>query len=185
MSDNGESRAYSILPANRSALEAGFDLVLAKLIERIAPPFPELMNPAAAPVEFLPYLAADRGVTEWNPSAPADEMRSTVAAAWPTKRQAGTRAALSAAVRGLQFSPEVMAWHEQSPRGAPYSFRVLAWIDRAYDADVDQRLTKRLEEAKSERDTFSLVVGISSTAQIYTAAATFARETVTLYPREL
>ena len=65
MSDDLEPRRVSVLPPTRSLLEAGLDLAFAKLLERIEPPFPELMDPQATPAEFLPYLAADRGVSEW------------------------------------------------------------------------------------------------------------------------
>ncbi|MFG9976470.1 phage tail protein I, partial [Pseudomonas aeruginosa] len=87
MSEENAPRA-SLLPANRSALEAGLDLAFAQLLERIEPPFPALMDPTSTPVEFLPYLAADRGVGDWDPAAPESELRLTTALAWAIKRQA-------------------------------------------------------------------------------------------------
>jgi len=112
----------SLLPVNSSALERALDIGFARLLERIDPPFPELMNPTATPVAFLPYLAADRGVNEWSTAAPEAEKRLTVELAWPTARQAGTRKALENAAKGLQLIPEIRAWHEQIPVGPPYSF---------------------------------------------------------------
>ncbi len=56
----------SLLPANSSPLEKALDLGFGRLLERIMPPFPALMNPLQTPSEFLPYLAADRGVSEWD-----------------------------------------------------------------------------------------------------------------------
>lgn len=53
----------SLLPANSSPLEKALDLGFGRLLERIMPPFPALMNPLQTPSEFLPYLAADRGVS--------------------------------------------------------------------------------------------------------------------------
>ncbi|MER2104019.1 MAG: phage tail protein I, partial [Pseudomonas atacamensis] len=40
----------TLLPANSSALERGLDLGFGALLDRIAPPFPELMNPSETPV---------------------------------------------------------------------------------------------------------------------------------------
>ena len=96
----------TLLPANSSALERGLDLGFGALLDRIAPPFPELMNPSETPVAFLPYLAADRGVAEWSTAAPEAEKRLTVELAWPTARQAGTRKALENAAKGLQLRPK-------------------------------------------------------------------------------
>lgn len=180
MSD--ESPGYSLLPANSSALERALDLGFAKLLERITPPFPELMNPEATPAEFLPYLGADRGVSEWSSEAPEAEKRLTVALAWPTKRQAGTRKALESAVKGLQLVPEVRAWFEQVPLGAPYSFTVRAFSPLPYSPEIDARLDQRLADAKSERDTLSVSVGLSAAGTHYIGAATVCGELTTVYP---
>lgn len=180
MSD--ESPGYSLLPANSSALERALDLGFAKLLDRVAPPFPELMNPQETPAEFLPYLGADRGVSEWSSEAPEGEKRLTVALAWPTKRQAGTRKALEGAVKGLQLVPDVRAWHEQSPLGAPYSFTVRAFSDQPYSAEIDARLDLRLSDAKSERDTLKVSVGLSAFGSHCIGAATICGELTTIYP---
>lgn len=172
----------TLLPVNSSALERGLDLAFGTLIEAIIPPFPELMNPAAAPAEFLPYLAADRGVDEWRSTAPVSEQRATVAAAWQTKRLAGTRAALEHAVSGLEMTPEVVAWYEQIPHGDPYSFSVLAWISRPYDADIDDRLMRRLQAAKSERDTLTLRLGARIRGAVHMGAVTRAGDRVRIRP---
>lgn len=182
MTDDLAPPRLSVLPANKSALEAGLDLGFAKLLERIDPPFPELMNPRGTPVEFLPYLAADRGVSEWSSAAPEAEKRLTVALAWPTKRQAGTRVALENAVKGLQLVPEVAAWYEQTPLGPPYSFTVRAFSQLPYSEEIDARLDRRLADAKSERDTLSVSVGLSAFGTHYIGGATVCGELATIYP---
>lgn len=173
---------YGVLPANSSLFESGLDMALAKLIDRISPPFPDLMNPYESPAEFLPYLAADRGVSEWSSAAAEDEKRLTVALAWPTKRQAGTRKALENAVKGLQLIPEVRAWYEQSPPGSPYSFTVRAFSEQPYSAEIDERLDHRLSDAKSERDTLKVSVGLSAFGSHCIASATVCAELTTIYP---
>ncbi|KAA5846830.1 phage tail protein I [Pseudomonas chlororaphis] len=172
----------SLLPVNSSPLERALDLGFARLLERIAPPFPELMSPAETPVEFLPYLAADRGVGEWRSEAPEAEKRLTVELAWPTARQAGTRKALENAAKGLQLMPEVRAWYEQTPPGAPYSFSVRAFTERPYSEEIDARLDRRLADAKSERDILTVSVGLSAFGSHSIAAATVCGELTTIYP---
>ena len=172
----------SLLPANSSPLEKALDLGFGVLLDRIAPPFPELMNPAATPLAFLPYLAADRGVSEWSAEAVELEKRLTVGLAWPTARQAGTRQALENAAKGLRLMPEVRAWHEQTPPGTPYSFSVRAFTDQPYSEEIDARLDRRLADAKSERDSVSVSVGLSAFGRHVIGAATVCGELATVYP---
>jgi phage tail P2-like protein len=172
----------SLLPANSSPLERALDLGFARLLERIDPPFPELMNPAETPLAFLPYLGADRGVSEWSSEAAESEKRLTVELAWPTARQAGTRKALENAAKGLQLMPEVRAWYEQTPPGPPYSFSVRAFTEQPYSEEIDARLDRRLADAKSERDILSVSVGLSAFGNHVIGAATVCGELTTVYP---
>ncbi|WP_122565431.1 phage tail protein I [Pseudomonas viridiflava] len=142
----------SLLPANSSPLERALDLGFAKLLDRVQPPFPELMNPSETPSAFLPYLAADRGVSEWNAGASELEKRLTVSLSWQIQRQAGTRQALNHAVESLGFTPHVTAWYEQQPRAHPYTFDVQAIIGQDWSSGDHNRLIQRINAAKSERD---------------------------------
>ena len=175
----------SLVPANSSPLEKALDLGFGHLLERVKPPFPQLMDPDHTPVAFLPYLAADRAVNEWSATAPEAEKRLTVKLAWPTARQAGTRQALENAAKGLQLSPEVRAWYEQQPPGVPYSFAVRAWTELPYSESIDARLDRRLADAKSERDILSISVGLSASGRHSIGAATLCGELTTIYPNVL
>ncbi|MFT0477224.1 phage tail protein I [Pseudomonas antarctica] len=175
-------RKPSLLPANSSPLEKALDQGFGQLLERVMPPFPELMNPTHTPADYLPYLAADRGVNEWSATAPEVEKRATVKLAWPTARQAGTRKALENAAKGLQLIPEIRAWYEQSPRGKPYSFAIRAFSELPYSEEIDARLDRRLAEAKSERDIFTVTVGLSAFGRHSIGAATVCGELTTIYP---
>lgn len=160
----------SLLPVNSSPLERALDLGFARLLERIDPPFPELMNPATTPLAFLPYLAADRGVSEWNAGASDPEKRLTVSLSWQIQRQAGTRQALNHAVESLGFTPRVTAWYEQQPRAHPYTFDVQAIIGQDWSSGDHNRLIQRINAAKSERDQATITLvhqtsgGLAATA---------------------
>lgn len=148
----------SLLPANSSALEKALDLGFGKLLERVMPPFPALMNPLQTPTEFLPYLAADRGVSEWDADASEAEKRLTVALSWQIQRQAGTPKALSHAVESLGFTPNISAWYQQRPSGLPYTFDVQAIIGRSWSSGDHNRLIRRINAAKSERDQATITI---------------------------
>ncbi|NMY49120.1 phage tail protein I [Pseudomonas sp. WS 5027] len=148
----------TLLPANSSLLEQGLDLALGKIVERITPPFPELMDPQRTPVDFLPYLAADRGVQEWNAASSEEEKRLTVALSWSIQRQAGTDKALKYAVESMGFTPNITPWYAAVPVGEPYSFDVQAIITRPWSTGDHNRLYRRLHAAKSERDDMSITL---------------------------
>ncbi|MCP2070734.1 UNVERIFIED_ORG: phage tail P2-like protein [Pseudomonas lini] len=150
MSD--DTLRQSLLPANSSALERALDLGFGRLLDRIDPPFPELMHASQTPSAFLPYLAADRGVSEWDAGASDLEKRLTVSLSWQIQRQAGTRQALNHAVESLGFTPHVTSWYEQQPHAHPYTFDVQAIIGQGWASGDHNRLIKRINAAKSERD---------------------------------
>lgn len=182
MSDDLEAPRLSLLPANRSLLEAGLDLAFAKLLERIEPPFPELMDPQATPAEFLPYLAADRGVSEWKSTDPETEKRTTVASIWAIRRLGGTRKALALAVESMGLLPEVIAWHKESPAGDPYHLRVVARALGEFDAESNRRLSLRLADAKAERDVLALTIVSEVQGRLYYGAAVSSGGITTIYP---
>ena len=161
----------TLLPANSSALERGLDLGFGALLDRIVPPFPELMNPSETPVAFLPYLAADRGVSEWDADASESEKRLTVSLSWQIERQAGTRRALSHAVESLGFTPNISAWYQQRPLGVPYSFDVQALIGTRWSSGDHNRLIRRVNAAKSERDEATITIVHTTHAGLQFAVA--------------
>lgn len=150
------SESVTVLPANSSLLERGLDLALARLIERIEPPFPELMNPQQTPTDFLPYLAADRGVLGWNAAASEASKRAAVQASWPTKQLAGTEKGLELALEATGFSPKFVPWYEVG--APPYTLVIVATSGQNQTAEDYQNLEYRLEDAKAERDQVTIRV---------------------------
>lgn len=161
----------SLLPANSSPLEKALDLGFARLLERIDPPFPKLMNPRGTPLAFLPYLAADRGVSEWDAAANDLEKRLTVSLSWQIQRQAGTRQALNHAVESMGFTPQVAAWYEQQPLAQPYTFDVQAVIGRSWSSGDHNRLIRRINAAKSERDQATITLVHQTNGSLALASA--------------
>lgn len=145
-----DTAVKGLLPPNSSALERALDLAFGTFIERVIPPFPELMNPAQTPVDFLSYLAADRGVLGWSTEASTESKRATVLSSWGTKRLAGTRKALRQALETTGFAPRFVPWYESGAE--PYTLVIVATSGVNQTAADYQHLGSRLEEAKSERD---------------------------------
>lgn len=183
MSDASEAVRHTLLPVNRSPLEAALDMGFAKLLERVDPPFPELMDPQKTPADFLPYLAADRGTPEWSSDDSEQKKRTNVAATWPTARLAGTRKALTLALEALDIIPKVTPWHEQSPPGEPYSLILDGELTETHDTRREGRLEARLQSAKAERDTLTLRLYRDTAAPVWVGSAVTSSDTADLiYP---
>ncbi|MEC9305270.1 MAG: phage tail protein I [Pseudomonadota bacterium] len=147
---------YSLLPENASSLERAFERAFLDLLGEIEAPFPGLLDPQQTPAEFLPYLANDRGVAEWESAAADNQKRKTVAAAWPMQRLAGTREALDRAIRLANFDAVFYPWHETG--GAPFTLEIRATSDVNQTPDDYRRLVPRIADAKAERDTITIRV---------------------------
>ncbi|MFR9656404.1 MAG: phage tail protein I [Rikenellaceae bacterium] len=151
---------YSLLPDNRSPLERGLELAFTQLLYESENPYPALLNPRQTKKPMLPYLAQDRGVPEWDSAAPESEQRQTVANAWPVRRLAGTRKGLMLAMDSLEYDAEVTPWYQMAPRGQPYHFELVAWKrqNAPINQDVVHRMIAHIEDAKSERDSYELIL---------------------------
>lgn len=184
MSDEIEGGGQTLLPPSRTPLEEGLDRIFGRMLDRVTPPFPDLMNPWSTPTDFLPYLAADRGVPEWSSDDSEQKKRETVAAAWPTHRLAGTRKALALALEALGIVPTVTAWHAQVPPGAPYSLILDGELTERHDARRDARLEARLQSAKAERDTLTLRLYRNTPSRVLVGCAVTSSDTADLiYPK--
>lgn len=172
----------SLLPINSSLLERGLERAWQSLLEHLDAPFPQLMTPERTPTAFLPYLAADRGVSEWQSTDSEQRKRDAVALSWPIKRLAGTKAALIHAIESMGYIAEVTPWYALSPQGQPYSFRVISRTTAGFAQGDFDRLMARLGDAKAERDTLNLDITTEVHGQIRTAIYTSSGTEVTVYP---
>lgn len=152
----------TMLPANSSPLERGLDLAFAKLLDRIEPPFPQLMNPQGTPVSFLPYLAADRGVLGWSSTASEASKRATVQTSWSTKQLAGTEKGMALALKATGFTPNFVPWYRAG--APPYTLVIVATSGQNQTAEDYQNLGYRLEDAKAERD--QVVIKVEKTIHL-------------------
>ena len=175
---------HSVLPANKSLLESGLESAFTKLLDDIPSIYPDLLNANKVDAQLLPYLAADRVVSEWDSSAPEAEQRKTAHNAWNVRRLAGTKAGIELGLDSVEYDCEILPWHQMTPKGEPYHFELVAW--RRYNAPVNQdvvhRMLAHLEDAKSERDTYELTLAFGLETSLSVAAVI--DPSVTIFDRD-
>jgi len=163
----------SVLPDNRSLFERGLEIAFTQLLYEIDNPYPQLLNPKQTNQPALPYLAQDKGVTEWDANAPESEQRQTVANAWQVRRLAGTNKGLTLAMDSLEYDAEVTPWYQMTPQGQPYHFEIVAWKrhNAPINQDVVHRMITNIEDSKSERDTYELILAFGVETGLGVSAA--------------
>lgn len=81
------------------------------------------------PLPWLPYLAQERSVDEFDSAWPEHRQRAAVQGSLALHRIKGVRAALDRAMSTIGYQVKVVEWFEVSPRRLPYTFRLSVTID--------------------------------------------------------
>ena len=169
-SESNTNNHYSLLTDNASPMERALEHAFKTMLERIAPPIPELNDAEKVPTNLLPYLAAERMVQEWSSDDTPENKRKTIGNQKQVFRQAGTMAGIKLAVSGIGGETDIQRWYEYA--GAPYHMKARVWIDKPINLDTINRLSHRVNNAKSERDTVLLSVGAKTDASLQVCATT-------------
>ncbi|MFD2177852.1 phage tail protein I [Veronia pacifica] len=146
----------SIQPENRSTLEEALEYGWHRLIETAERPYPDLRQPMQTQAAFVALLASERGVLDWQPGDSLDQHRKTTEYAFEIHSKAGTRHGLKAGLQALGCEAVVMPWYQTGE--ASYSLAVEVSQERPFDRRMAERVQKRLDATKAERDTIDLTL---------------------------
>lgn len=161
----------SLLPPNATPQEVAVAKTMARVSD-VPAPFDSALDPMRASETMLPWLAWSFSVDTWGPDWPVYVRRRTVQQSLKIHRRKGTAGALLDAIAAIGVPAEIEEWHQQSPRGEPYTFRTLvnSIATPFLQADL-QRLLQSIEDNKNLRSHMSeLVVGVTSLSQATTAS---------------
>lgn len=153
------------LPSNASHLERalyhGWKTVLAELES----PYPTVKDPKKCPSAFLSLLAGERGVLDWLSSDNDVDKRLTVNNAFNVHQMAGTREGIIQSIETLDASAVI----KKSDK--PYQLDVdVVLKNKPLTTEVKQRIQRRVDTYKSERDTINLSYHRPSETDRYKAA---------------
>lgn len=159
-----EQWTASILPReNSTPWELGLEGVDAWLVAcNPVSLIPAARSDVDCPEVWLPYLAEERSVDEYNGKWPLARRRSVVGGAMLYHQKKGTRSALEKALSPLGFSLKIVEWFEVEPRRQPYTFRLtvrLPYLEPWQAAERSQliRLANSAKNAHTKLDAIELV----------------------------
>lgn len=162
-----------LLPPNASRLErnvAQLSVAMTNLPVAIV----DLHRVAACPSAFLPWLAWARRVEYWDADWSDSQKRQVIADARLFNQQRGTRSSISSLLDQMlpTIDCQLIAWHELSPKGVPFSFVV--HVDPAQQISIEQaqRIHTAVDATKSARDLYSVAARVGSQSRVFTAGAT-------------
>ena len=166
----------SVQPDNRTLIEESLEYAWDRILKQSTSPYPDLKNPMLTPDEFVVLLASERGVADWQPADTIEQQRKTTDKAFPIHSKAGTRTGLKSALFALGFDAEI------KKAELPYSIQITSWSGHGIGNDVLGRVYSRTVQYKSERDSFSIRVGVKSQGVIFFGGAVVSAPKVIIGP---
>lgn len=163
----------ALLPPSASALERAVAEACA-VIGDIPAPVRESWSPENCPTHLLPWLAWAFGVEGWSEAWTEDQKRAAITMSLPVKRTKGTIGAVLDVIRALGLSARVQEWFNQTPAGAPYTYRLHLEVDQiGYDLDQLRRMLLVVSRAKNLRSHLDTILpSVTTRPELVSAAAT-------------
>lgn len=149
----------ALLPHNATPQEVALDEATAR-VGAVPAPVRDVWSPQACPPDLLPWLAWAMSVDNWSPDWTVAQKRGAIARSAEVHRLKGTRAALNAAIEGLQFGPLITEWWEETPVGEPYTFAAQITVEQApiETMEIYDSLVEVVNSAKNVRSHFDGIV---------------------------
>ncbi len=160
-----------LLPSNATPAERALSETLARTLS-VPTPVRDVWNPATCPASVLPWLAWAFSVDNWDPAWTDAQKRQTIATSVAIHRYKGTIGAVREVIAALGVNCQIQEWFNQSPPGAPYTFRLILDADQgAIPQPVLAKLIQVVTSTKNLRSHLDAVVpGVTSEARIYVGA---------------
>jgi len=118
-----------LLPYSSTQQERALSEAVARAGE-VPTPIRDVWNPGTCPSTFLPWLAWAFSVDDWDNSWTDAQKRAFIKSSVEVHRHKGTIGAVKDALAALSITARVREWFNQSPEGAPYTFKILLEADQ-------------------------------------------------------
>ena len=154
----------SLLPPNATPTERAAEGATARIAD-VGAPLRALWNPAACPVELLPWLAWSLSVDTWRPEWPEHIKRARLASAISIQRHKGTVKSVRDVVESFGGAVEIVEWWQKTPKGAPHTFDLTLTLsgndgNQATAQFVDDVIAE-VNKTKPVRSQFNFTQGVA------------------------
>lgn len=148
----------NLLPPNATQLERNVAEVNARLGD-LPTPLSDLKNPETCPAAWLPWLAQELSVDQWEPGWTETQKRQAIASSIAVHRAKGTIGAVRKALAAIGIESQLQEWFNQIPAAAPYTFRLLVTADQVgFDKASLKQVTQVLDATKNLRSHLTEIV---------------------------
>lgn len=171
----------NLLPPNATALERDVAAVLGQ-IDGVPVPLRDLVNPATCPEVALLPLAWQESVDTWDDSWSIEQRRAVIDAAPGIHRRKGTAGSVRAAVATLGMGATIYEWWQETPKAAPYTFRVEI-DDIGVTPELVNSVERQIRAVKPARSFFTMQLIARPMGSLYIGAGIQDCTETTIYPK--
>ncbi|UTX61605.1 phage tail protein I [Klebsiella michiganensis] len=172
-----------LLPPSASAWMRGAEAATAKL-SGITVAIRTLWTPTACPVDLLPYLAWALSVDRWDKNWPAEKKIASIQRSYWLHRRKGTPGAVRRVIEDMGFSATLAEWFEIGNEPGTFQIEVNVNEVGLTSRTLDE-LNRLINDAKPvSRHISQMSIATHVTGFIYTGAALYGGDIISIYPEE-
>lgn len=165
----------NILPPNATKLERDLYETIEGRLNELSVPTDTLWSPKNCPVQFLPWLAWQLHIDNWDNNLAESQKRELISKSVKIHKHKGTRGSLEDVLNSFNLGLDIKEWFEYG--GNPYYFKIIVDIfERGIDEntlDLVRKLVNGYKNTRSRLEVFSILLTatskqpyIASTAQV-------------------
>ena len=159
----------SLLPSNATPFQLGLEHAQSHIC-LLETDVSIVTNAEKAPIAYLPFLAWEQSVDEWNDEWDTQTKRNVINAAPSVHRHKGTVGAIKEAVQAIGSGVDVQEWYEYN--GQPYTFRVVLDDGDNLTPEQQAEILRVVRKTKNLRSQFTGIFSSQTiTAHINMGAA--------------
>jgi phage tail P2-like protein len=145
----------TLLPLNSTAGERALEQVMGHISDEPID-IRTVKNFDDCPVEVIPALAWEYGVTYWEEGWTEDQKRSALKSAAAVNKLRGTPGAVKRALAAVGRDIQLVSWHQDTPKAQPYTFRIIISGESVTPEEM-QKTYRQAIDAKNGRSWLSVI----------------------------
>lgn len=145
----------SLLPANATQEELAQEMVHSHVGDVLFD-IRDVKNPDKCPVDVLPWLAWEFGVTWWDESWSEEQKRNNIKSAAAVNKTRGTLGAVKQSLASVGYNINIIEWFNDTPQADPYTFRVEV-IGNSISGETLDKIYSQILDTKNCRSWLSSI----------------------------